>query len=75
LINKVKEHQVETIVETLCTNMISDREQLRDISSMGLKTVISELPQANRSIVANICKKITGRFTKALSSVNNKIIK
>lgn len=33
--NKVKEFQVETIVETLCNNMLSDKEQLRDISSIG----------------------------------------
>lgn len=46
LVGKVKEYQVETIVDTLCTNMLSDKEQLRDISSMGLKTVISELPPA-----------------------------
>lgn len=38
---------METIVDTLCTNMLSDKEQLRDISSIGLKTVISELPPAS----------------------------
>jgi len=31
----VKDVQVETIVETLCSNMLSDKEQLRDISSIG----------------------------------------
>ena len=35
LVNKVKEFQVETIVDTLCCNMVSDKEQLRDISSIG----------------------------------------
>lgn len=45
--SKVKEYQVETIVDTLCTNMLSDKEQLRDISSIGLKTVIGELPPAS----------------------------
>uniref|UniRef100_A0A673ZV69 Cullin-associated and neddylation-dissociated 1 n=1 Tax=Salmo trutta TaxID=8032 RepID=A0A673ZV69_SALTR len=44
LVSKVKEYQVETIVDTLCTNMLADKEQLRDISSIGLKTVIGELP-------------------------------
>lgn len=44
LVSKVKEPQVETMVDTLCSNMMSDKEQLRDISSMGLKTVIAELP-------------------------------
>lgn len=43
---KVKEYQVETIVDTLCTNMRSDKEQLRDIAGIGLKTILSELPPA-----------------------------
>lgn len=66
LVNKVKEVQVESIVETLCTNMISDKEQLRDISSIGLKTVISELPQATGGLSGNICRKITGRLVTAI---------
>ena len=44
LVSKVKEPQVEVMVDTLCSNMMSDKEPLRDISSMGLKTVIAELP-------------------------------
>lgn len=44
LVSKVKEPQVEVMVDILCTNMTSDKEQLRDISSMGLKAVIAELP-------------------------------
>lgn len=42
--SKVKEPQVEAMVDILCANMMSDKEQLRDISSMGLKAVIAELP-------------------------------
>ena len=41
---KVKEYQVETIVDALCANMQSDKEQLRDIAGIGLTTVLSELP-------------------------------
>ena len=40
----MKEYQVETIVDALCANMQSDKEQLRDIAGIGLKTVLSELP-------------------------------
>lgn len=43
---------METIVDTLCTNMLSDKEQLRDISSIGLKTVIAELPPASTGTVS-----------------------
>ncbi|CAH2050248.1 unnamed protein product, partial [Iphiclides podalirius] len=66
LVNKVKEFQVEGIVETLCTNMLSDTEQLRDISSIGLKTVISELPLGSNTLAANVCKKITGKLSSAI---------
>ena len=36
---EVKDFQAESIVDHLCNNMIGDKEQLRDISSIGLKTV------------------------------------
>ncbi|KAM4654481.1 cullin-associated NEDD8-dissociated protein 1-like isoform 3-T3 [Amazona ochrocephala] len=68
LVGKVKEYQVETIVDTLCSNMLSDKEQLRDISSIGLKTVISELPPTSTgsTMTANVCKKITAQLTGAI---------
>ncbi|XP_065344068.1 cullin-associated NEDD8-dissociated protein 1 isoform X2 [Cloeon dipterum] len=67
LVNKVKEYQVETIVDALCTNMVSEKEQLRDISSIGLKTVISELPLASSQLAGNVCKRITGRLSAAIA--------
>lgn len=57
LVTKVKDVQVETIVEHLCTNMSSDKEQLRDISSIGLKTVISELPLTSSGMAASVSTK------------------
>uniref|UniRef100_A0A3P8YST0 TATA-binding protein interacting (TIP20) domain-containing protein n=1 Tax=Esox lucius TaxID=8010 RepID=A0A3P8YST0_ESOLU len=68
LVVKVKECQVETMVDKLCSNMMSDKEQLRDISSMGLKTVIAELPACSSglSLTANICKKITSQLIGAI---------
>lgn len=66
LVNKVKEAQVETIVDTLCVNMVSTNEQLRDISSIGLKTVISELPQVTKPLAPNVCQLITGKLSTAI---------
>ncbi|XP_026279732.1 cullin-associated NEDD8-dissociated protein 1 isoform X2 [Frankliniella occidentalis] len=66
LVNKVKEYQVETIVDSLCSNMISEKEQLRDISSIGLKTVISELPLTSSSLASNVCRRITGKLSNAI---------
>ncbi|UYV73428.1 CAND1, partial [Cordylochernes scorpioides] len=67
LVNKVKEYQMETIVDTLCANMLSDKEQLRDISSIGLKTVISELPPSSTNLVSSICKRITSCLSNAIA--------
>uniref|UniRef100_A0AAY5EVM6 TATA-binding protein interacting (TIP20) domain-containing protein n=1 Tax=Electrophorus electricus TaxID=8005 RepID=A0AAY5EVM6_ELEEL len=49
--------------------MLSDKEQLRDISSIGLKTVIGELPPASSgsALASSVCKKITGRLTSAIA--------
>jgi cullin-associated NEDD8-dissociated protein 1 len=73
LVNKVKENQVETIVDTLCTNMTSNNEQLRDISSIGLKTVISELPQTPASLIPNVCQRITGKLSNAIKVSNEDV--
>uniref|UniRef100_A0A8C6UKJ0 Cullin-associated and neddylation-dissociated 2 (putative) n=1 Tax=Neogobius melanostomus TaxID=47308 RepID=A0A8C6UKJ0_9GOBI len=68
LVSKVKEPQVEIMVDTLCSNMLSDKEQLRDISSMGLKTVIAELPLSTTgvSLTIGVCKKITSQLIVAM---------
>lgn len=69
LVGKVKEYQVENIVDTLCANMRSDKEQLRDIAGIGLKTVLSELPPAatGSGLAINVCRKITGQLTSAIA--------
>uniref|UniRef100_A0A9J8CJ69 Cullin-associated and neddylation-dissociated 2 (putative) n=1 Tax=Cyprinus carpio carpio TaxID=630221 RepID=A0A9J8CJ69_CYPCA len=48
--------------------MVSNKEQLRDISSMGLKTVIAELPPSSTglSLTVNVCKKITSQLIGAM---------
>nr|XP_040059898.1 cullin-associated NEDD8-dissociated protein 2 isoform X2 [Gasterosteus aculeatus aculeatus] len=70
LVSKVKEPQVETMVDTLCSNMTSDKEPLRDISSMGLKAVIAELPLSSlgSSLTVGVCKKITSQLMAALEN-------
>lgn len=69
VVNRVKEMQVEMIVDSLCTNMVSNDEQLRDISSIGLKTVISEMPQNSNSLAPNVCQRITGKLSNAIEKV------
>lgn len=61
--------QAESIVDTLCSNMISGSEQLRDVSSIALKTVISELPPSNASLTSNVIKRVVPKLTDALSKL------
>lgn len=76
LVAKTKEFQVETIVETLCSNMLSDKEQLKDISSIGLKTVINQLPHISSQISSNVAKKIISRLLNSIQKVQlNLLIK
>ncbi|XP_065221678.1 cullin-associated NEDD8-dissociated protein 1 [Planococcus citri] len=66
LVKKVKEFQIEVVVSALCANMASENEQLRDISSIGLKTVINELPLTSNSLVEAVCKNITQRISSVI---------
>ena len=66
-VKKTKPIQVESIVDHLCNNMVGDKEQLRDISSIGLKTVINELPLTTQSLAASVCKTMTGRLSAAIA--------
>ncbi|CAG0913840.1 unnamed protein product [Notodromas monacha] len=52
LVGKVRDAQVEHVVESLCSNMLSEKEQLRDISSIGLKTVLPEISPASMLLAA-----------------------
>lgn len=69
LVCKVKEAQIEIICDALCsncTNMSKEAEQLRDISSSGLKTVIASLAATNSSATNNVSKKIMQRLLSAI---------
>jgi len=71
LVGKVKDYQVEVIVDSLCNNMVGDKEQLRDISSIGLKTVINELPASTHALAASVCKTMVGRLSEAVAQQND----
>ena len=50
-----------------CANMVGEKEQLRDISSIGLKTVINELPLTTTSLAVSVCKVMVGRLSAAIA--------
>ena len=66
LANKVAEDRLRSIVETLLENMVNGKkEQERDLASLGLKTVITELLPGKASVVT---KAATPLLIKGLPS-------
>lgn len=66
LVKKIKDNQIEVIINSLCSNMFSSSERLRDISSVGLKTVISEFPRTTQAVSTTASRNITGKMVDAI---------
>lgn len=57
------------LVDSLCHNMVSQNEQLRDVSSIALKTVLNELPSGTvTSQMFNCVKRVVPKLIDALSN-------
>ncbi len=70
LCKRVKEAQVQDIVDTLCNHLLSDKkgaDELRDISSIGLKTVIGEIPLDPPTLSSLIVKRLTPRLLTGIT--------
>lgn len=70
LVNRIKNDQIQTLINSLCCNMMSDREQLRDISSIGLKTVISEVP-ITEAMISIISKELNPKLVSAITNIKD----
>ena len=66
LVKKIKDSQIEVIINSLCSNMFSSSERLRDISSVALKTVISELRRTPQTVASVASRNITGKMVDAI---------
>jgi cullin-associated NEDD8-dissociated protein 1 len=70
LSKRVKEPQVQDIVDTLCTHLLNDKkgaDELRDISSIGLKTVIAEIPLDPPALSSLLIKRLTPKLIQGIS--------
>jgi len=70
LVNKVKDYHITTIVDVLCNYMLSEKEQLRDMGSLALKTVIMELPTGSSQQISSVCKNIVDKLSKAITELS-----
>jgi len=75
LCKRVKEVQVQEIVDILCNHLLNDKkgaDELRDISSIGLKTVINEIPLDSSNLSSLIAKRLTPRLLTGITDNEEK---
>lgn len=60
---------VDEVIESLCGILEGKESKQRDIATLGLKAVITELP-ASSGLAKQIGKKLTPRVTKTASDVS-----
>eukprot|EP00842_Homolaphlyctis_polyrhiza_P001883 jgi/Hompol1/2696/HPOL_003002-RA len=73
LIKKIKESQIATIVDEICKMLASkDREGLRDIAGIGLKTVVVDFPFDN-AVAGNLVKRLIPKLLAQLDSGSGQI--
>ncbi|KAJ3095069.1 Cullin-associated NEDD8-dissociated protein 1 [Phlyctochytrium planicorne] len=65
LVKKVREPQLQEIVDQLCNLLTEPKDELRDISAIGLKTVIAEIP-ANSVSTTNLVKRLVPKLNALL---------
>ncbi|KAJ3084208.1 Cullin-associated NEDD8-dissociated protein 1 [Quaeritorhiza haematococci] len=70
LVKKVHEPQLQEIVDQLCNLLGQKREELRDIASIGLKTVIVEIPP-HATIAGNIVKRLVPKLIHQLNNTQD----
>eukprot|EP01113_Clastostelium_recurvatum_P046299 TRINITY_DN809_c0_g1_i2.p1 TRINITY_DN809_c0_g1~~TRINITY_DN809_c0_g1_i2.p1 ORF type:complete len:1240 (+),score=410.29 TRINITY_DN809_c0_g1_i2:61-3780(+) len=69
LIRRVRENTAGDIVDTLCTHMLNDKkDELRDISNIGLKTVIRQVPYDPPALSSLLVKRLTSRLITAVTT-------
>lgn len=59
---------MQQIVDNLCAFVSQDKEDLREIASIGLKTVIVQVP-INSVVAVNVCKRLVPRLLATLENV------
>lgn len=68
LVKKVHLQQIVEISDKLCELILdSSKNELRDIHSIGLKTLISDIPDDSISSIVNVVKKITKNLIIGIS--------
>ncbi|KAK6159687.1 hypothetical protein DH2020_003068 [Rehmannia glutinosa] len=71
LVKKIREQQVLEMTNKLCDKLLNGKEQNRDIASIALKTIVTEVPTSSvaQSVLVSISPKlIRGITTQGMST-------
>ncbi|XP_071701048.1 cullin-associated NEDD8-dissociated protein 1-like [Rutidosis leptorrhynchoides] len=65
LVKKVNEAQVLEMTDKLCGKLLNGKDQHRDIASIALKTIFSEIPTSSvaQSVLVSVSPKLIGGIT------------
>ncbi|XP_049401360.1 cullin-associated NEDD8-dissociated protein 1 [Solanum stenotomum] len=66
LAKKVREQQILEMTNRLCDKLLNGKEQHRDIASIALKTIVSEVPSS--SIARNVLVSISPKLIKGITA-------
>ncbi|CAA2963726.1 cullin-associated NEDD8-dissociated 1 [Olea europaea subsp. europaea] len=66
LVKKIHERQILEMANKLCDKLLNGKEQHRDISSIALKTIVSEVPTS--SIAQSILVSISPKLIRGITS-------
>ncbi|KAJ3191342.1 Cullin-associated NEDD8-dissociated protein 1, partial [Irineochytrium annulatum] len=70
LVKKVREPQLQDVVDQLCSLLTQKKEELRDISAIGLKTVILEV-SPSASSTRTLVRRLIPRLVNLLQDVGD----
>lgn len=66
LVKKIRETQVLEITNKLCDKLLNGKDQHRDIASIALKTIVSEVPTS--SVAQSVLVSISPKLIKGITS-------
>lgn len=70
LISKIKDARRQLVITSLCQMLRHEREEIRDISSMALKTIVPEIP-ISKQMIEIVNSDLNPNLLKAISNTND----
>lgn len=77
LVKKIRDQQVLEMTNKLCDKLLNVKDQHRDIASIALKTIVSEVPSVSvaQAVLVSITPKLINGITGPVSYSQEPIFK